>query len=242
MYNTRNNEGVAARTALLGATVAGGSKTYTFFLDANLGVDGTGTRIERLDAVLVRNKVPAADGEDAPGAAGFDLSGLGDAAYPDAPYVTVFGEPLDAMVQNLGQTNNSYASATATNAVLSQGFTTGSHAAGYELQGIGVNIEGSSSKYPDGPTFVSVAVHADSNGKPGAKLFDLVSPTEFAAGHSFFEAPPGKTLDASTSYVMVWRHLGGAEHRLHRTLGDGEDSGKLTGFSIANVFYRGRRP
>ena len=239
MYNTRNNEGVAARTAPLGATVAGGSKTYTFFLDVNLGVDGTGTKIERLDAVLIRNKVPIADGEDEPGAAGFDLSGGFDATYPDAPYVTVFGEPLDAMVQNLGQTDNSYASATATNAVLSQGITTGSHAAGYELLGIGVNIEGSSSKYPDGPTFVSVAVHADSNGKPGAKLFDLVSPTEFAAGHSFFEAPSGKTLDASTSYVMVWRHLGGAEHRLHRTLGDGEDSGKLTGFSIANVFYRG---
>ena len=239
MYNTRNNEGVAARTAPLGATVAGGSKTYTFFLDANLGVDGTGTRIERLDAVLIRNLAPIADGEDAPGASGFDLSGYGDAAYPDAPYVTVFGEPLDAMVQNLGQTDNSYASATATNAVLSQGFTTGSHAAGYELLGIGVNIEGSSSKYPDGPTSVSVAVHADSGGKPGAKLFDLVSPTEYAAGHSFFEAPPGTTLDSSTSYVMVWRHLGGAEHRLHRTLSNNEDSGKLTGFSIADVFYRG---
>ena len=239
MYNTRNNEGVAARTAPLGATVAGGSKTYTFLLDLDLGRDGEGNKIERIDAILTRNIVPAADGEDSPGAAGFDLSAFGDASYPDAPYVTVFGEPLDAMVQNLGQTDNSYARATATNAVLSQGFTTGSHAAGYELLGIGVNIEGSSSKYPDGPTSVSVSVHADSGGKPGAKLFDLVSPTEYAAGHSFFEAPPGTTLDSSTSYVMVWRHLGGAEHRLQRTLGDGEDSGALTGFSIANVFYRG---
>ena len=240
MYNTRNNEGVAARTAPLGATVAGGSRTYSFFLDANLGVDGTGTRIERLDAVLIRNKGPAADGEDAPGAAGFDLSGGFDAAYPDAPYVTVFGEPLYAMTSNLGQTDNGYASMGGTNRkVLSQGFSTGPNEDGYELQGIGVDIEGSGSKYPDGPTAVSVAVHADSGGKPGAKLFDLISPTEYAAGHSFFEAPPGKTLDSSTSYVLVWRHLGGTAHRLQRTLGDGEDSGKLTGFSIANVFYRG---
>ena len=239
VYNTRNNEGVTARTAPLGATVAGGSRTYTFLLDLDLGVDGEGNKIERIDAILTRNIVPAADGEDSPGAAGFDLSAFGDAAYPDAPYVTVFGEPLYAMTSNLGQTDNSYALADATNAVLSQGFTTGSHAAGYELLGIGVNIEGSSSKYPDGPTSVSVAVHADSGGKPGAKLFDLVSPTEYAAGHSFFEAPPGKTLDASTSYVLVWRHLGGTAHRLQRTLGDGEDSGALTGFSIANVFYRG---
>ena len=110
MYNTRNNEGVAARTAPLGATVAGGSKTYTFLLDADLGVDGTGTKIERLDAVLIRNVVPAADGEDSPGAAGFDLSGFVDAAYPDAPYVTVFGEPLYAMTSNLGQSDNGYVS------------------------------------------------------------------------------------------------------------------------------------
>ena len=239
MYNTRNNEGVAARTAPLGATVAGGSRTYTFLLDVDLGRDGEGNKIERIDAVLIRNIVPAADGEDSPGAAGFDLSTFGDAAYPDAPYVTVFGEPLYAMVQNLGETDNSYAHADATNAVLSQGFTTGSHEAGYELLGIGVNIEGSSSKYPDGPTSVSVSVHADSSGQPGAKLFDLISPTEYAAGHSFFEAPPGKTLDSSTSYVLVWRHLGGTAHRLQRTLGDGEDSGALAGFSIANVFYRG---
>ena len=240
MYNTRNNEGVAARTAPLGATVAGGSRTYTFLLDVDLGRDGEGNKIERIDAVLIRNIVPAADGEDSPGAAGFDLSAFADAAYPDAPYVTIFGEPLYAMTSNLGQSDNGYVSLGGANhKVLSQGFTTGSHAAGYELQGIGVNIEGSSSKYPDGPTSVSVSVHADSSGQPGAKLFDLISPTEYAPGHSFFEAPPGKTLDASTSYVLVWRHLGGTAHRLQRTLGDGEDSGALAGFSIANVFYRG---
>ena len=80
---------------------------------------------------------------------------------------------------------------------------------------------------------------ADADGKPGTKLFDLLSPTEYAAGHSFFEAPPGTTLEASTSYVLVWSHLGGGEHRLQRTLSDNEDAGALAGFSIANVFYRG---
>ena len=88
MYNTRNNAGVAALTAPLGATVAGGSRTYTFLLDLDLGRDGEGNKIERIDAVLTRTIAPAADGEDSPGAAGFDLSTFGDAAYPDAPYVT----------------------------------------------------------------------------------------------------------------------------------------------------------
>ena len=110
---------------------------------------------------------------------------------------------------------------------------------GYRLQGLGVNIEGSGSKFPDGPTSVSVAVHADSSGKPGAKLVDLVSPTEYAAGHSFFEAPPGTNLAASTSYVLVWSHLGGTAHRLRKTSSNNEDSGALTGAFIANAFYRG---
>ena len=105
------------------------------------------------------------------------------------------------MVQNLGQTDNSYFTVGDTYTVVSQGFTTGSDGFGYRLQGIGVNIEGSddsngNAQVPSGPTSVSVAVHADSSGKPGAKLFDLVSPTEYAPGHSFFEAPLGTNLAA----------------------------------------------
>ena len=122
---------------------------------------------------------------------------------------------------------------------MTQGFTTGSEAGGYELLGIGVNIEGSGGNVPDGSASVSVAVHANSGGKPGAKLFDLLSPTEYAAGHNFFEAPRGTTLAASTSYVMVWSHLGGTVHRLGKTGSNSEDSGARTGFSMANAFYQG---
>ena len=125
---------------------------------------------------------------------------------------------------------------------MTQGFTTGPDTDGYELLGIGVNIEGSNSKFPDGSASVSVAVHADSGGKPGAKLFDLLSPDEYAAGHSFFEAPRGTMLEASTSYVMVWSHLGGTEHRLQKTGSNNEDSGARPGFSMANRVLSGRRP
>ena len=236
LVNTRGVAGLTVWTARQGATVTGatGGQEYVF----QHPVTSSGDTWRR-DAVLMRYAGADSDGVDDPAAAGVSFTGgKGDNALDD-PLMAVLGEPLDAMVQNLGQTDNPYASATATNAVLSQGFTTGSNAPGYELQGIGVNIEGSDSNFPDGPTSVSVAVHADSGGKPGAKLFGLVSPTEFAAGHSFFEAPAGTTLAASTSYVLVWTHLGGASHRLQRTLSDNEDSGALTDFSIANVFYRG---
>ena len=240
LINTREVAGINEWTAPQGATVVGGSsKTYTFHqnLKTYLNHLGEGTR---LGAVLTRIFGTLADGYDAPSAAGVTLSGHGDIAVPGNPLLAVLGEPLDAMVQNLGQTDNSYVNlGFGSNKALSQGFTTGSNAGGYELQGIGINIEGSGSSFPDGPTSVSVAVHADSSGQPGAKLFDLVSPTEFAAGHSFFEAPPGTLLTPNTSYVLFWRYNDGTWSRLQKTLSDGEDSGALTGFSIANVFYRG---
>ena len=38
---------------------------------------------------------------------------------------------------------------------------------------------------------------------------------------------------------MVWRYNDGVFHRLQRTSSNSEDSGALTGFSIADAFYRG---
>ena len=107
MFSTRSSAGAAAFTAPQGATVEGG-KTYTFLLDLDLGEDSAGNTIERINAVLTRNYAPEADGADTPAVAGIDLSEYGDAAYPDAPYATIIGEPLHAMVQNLGQTDNPY--------------------------------------------------------------------------------------------------------------------------------------
>ena len=239
LVNSRKAPGLPVWTAPQGSTVTGATGGRKYVFDQPVGPDSGDENTRRRDAVLSRAGGAASRDVDRPAAAGVSFTGgKGDVDLVNQ-LMALLGDPLYAMVQNLGQAGNSYASATATNAVLSQGFTTGPNATGYRLQGIGVNIEGSGSNFPDGPTSVSVAVHADSGGKPGAKLFDLLSPTEYAAGHSFFEAPPGTTLEASTSYVLVWSHLGGAEHRLHRTLSDNEDAGAVAGFSIANVFYRG---
>ena len=239
LVNSRKAPGLTVWTAPQGSTVTGATGGQEYVFDQPVGEDSGDEKTRRRDAVLFRVAGAASNDVDRPAAAGVTFTGgKGDVDLVNQ-LAALLGDPLYAMVQNLGQAGNSYASATATNAVLSQGFTTGPNATGYRLQGIGVNIEGSGSNFPDGPTSVSVAVHADSGGKPGAKLFDLLSPTEYAAGHSFFEAPPGTTLSASTSYVLVWSHLGGAEHRLHRTLSDNEDAGAVAGFSIANVFYRG---
>ncbi len=240
LHKIRNNAGLNGWTAPQGATVEG-SASYFFGQDAR----GSFTRV---DSILTRTWGIDPAGNDAPTAPGVTLfDGPGDASIGphDIPFMAVLGEPLHAMVQNLGQADNSFLTVGTANSVVTQGFTTSPNAAGYELQGIGVNIEGSDSvggvaQVPDDATSVSVAVYsADADGKPAAKLFDFLSPTEYAPGHSFFEAPAGTTLAANTSYVVVWSHLGGAAHRLQQTSSNGEDAGAFAGFSIADVFYRG---
>ena len=250
MFQTRNVNGLPTWTAPQGATVPGES-TYVFqWAAGQTSFTNDGENIERIGAVLHRSihVDVAADGlSDVPTAAGTTL-GKGqaisdsDAAGP-TPHMVVYGVPLYTVVKNLGQTDNGHVSVGGTNDVVSQGFTTGSRTGGYALPGIGVNIEGSkvsgTSQIPADASAVSVSVHADSSGAPGAKLFDLLSPTEYASGHSFFEAPRGARLDASTSYVLVWRHNSGANHRLVKTTGNSEDSGAEPGASIADAFRLG---
>ncbi|WP_419553219.1 choice-of-anchor R domain-containing protein [Candidatus Poriferisodalis sp.] len=237
--------GMSDWTAPQGATVAG-NQTYVLHMNIR-SIEGDTLATTRGGVVLSR--IGCSDivrYTDTPSAPGVTLSDHGDIACP-TPQMAVDGEPLHAMVANLRQADDGYVTAKATgDVVVSQGFSTGPRAYGYRLQGIGVNVEGSDDtsnnpQIPDGPSSVSVAVHADSGGKPGAKLFDLVSPDGYAAGDiSFFEAPTGTTLAPDTSYVMVWTYRNGEEHRLQRTLGDDEDGrGTLDGFTMANAFYHG---
>ena len=146
------------------------------------------------------------------------------------------------MVSNVGQANDGHVEASSTAPVVSQGFRTGSDGP-YRLQGIAVNVEGSddmgTAQVPDGASSVTVALYADSNGKPGTKLHDLTEPAASGAGHTFFEAPAGTSLQANTSYVVVWTHDSGTNHRLQTTDSDDEDLVRLTGFSIADSLYHG---
>ena len=250
MFLTRNVNGLPTFTAPQGATVPGDS-TYLLQkgIGSKLGFVNDGDTIERIGSVLSRtlHVDVAVDGRsDVPSAAGTTL-GTGQAVTHDGagptPHMAVYGVPLYTVVKNLGETDNGYVSVGGSNDVVSQGFTTGSRVGGYAFQGIGVNIEGSAlsgtSQVPADASAVSVSVHADASGQPGAKLFDLLSPTEYAAGHSFFEAPRGTRLDPGTSYVLVWRHNSGANHRLVKTTGNSEDSGGESGASIANAFRLG---
>ncbi len=236
--------GISEWSAPQGATVAGNA-TYVLHMTVDsIAGDTEGSTRGGIVTSRMHCAFAVANYTDAPSAPGVTFSAHGDLAC-DTPSMAVDGEPLVAMVSNLRRDNDSYATANSTNSVISQGFSTGPNAYGYRFQGIGVDVEGSDDsnsdpQIPDGPSSVSVAVHTDSGGKPGAKLFDLVSPDHYAAGElAFFEAPPETYLDPDTSYVMVWTKLNGEDHRLDRTLSDDEESLGLKGFSLADAFYRG---
>ena len=233
---TRYGEGINVWAAPQGATVAG-SESYLVYQDYS----------QRRPPGTVLSRVFGPDFTDAdpPSAAGASLAAaVGDIAA--IPLVAFLGEPLYAMVQNLCQTDGIEQTTGGFTSVVAQGFTTGPNAAGYELQGIGVNIEGSIGSMgvahiPDDAASVSVAVYsADADGEPDTKQFDLLSPTEYApASLSFFEAPAGATLAANTSYLVVWSQLSGTTTRLQLTQSSSEDAGALPGFSISDAVYWG---
>ena len=135
LVNTRKAVGLPVWTAPQGATVTGGCPTVMgvetckeYVFDMPIGADDGDENKRRRDAILFRVSGAPSDGVDDPPAAGVSITGAkGDVALND-PHMAVLGEPLDAMVQNLGQANNGYVSADTTNDVLSQGFTTGSAA------------------------------------------------------------------------------------------------------------------
>ena len=237
--STHQVPGMNLFTAPQGAILLGGDRTYTLEMDI---VDDPGSTSLRGGVILSRVFGNASVGFDTP-SGGATFSQAGDVALI-SPIMAIEGEALHPMVSNFGQIDDSYKTVDSTTPFVSQGFTTGSESFEYHLQGIGVNIEGSddsngNAQIPDGPSSVSVAVHADASGQPGDKLFDLVSPDDYTSGHSFFEAPPGTTLAPNTSYVLAWKYLSGTAHRLRRTASDSEDSGALAGFSIADAFYSG---
>ena len=104
LINTREVAGITEWTAPQGATVVGGSsKTYTFHQNLTTYLDhlGSGTR---LGGVLTRIFATRSTGYDDPSAPGVTLSPHGDISAAANALMAVLGEPLDAMVQNLGQT------------------------------------------------------------------------------------------------------------------------------------------
>ena len=101
LVNTRQIAGINEWTAPQGATVAGSTTKYEFYQDIN--------SVNRMGGVVLgRYGCTSSTDVDSPAATGVILGSDTQDFACDPPLMAVFGEPLDAMVQNLGQTDNSY--------------------------------------------------------------------------------------------------------------------------------------
>ncbi len=119
-----------------------------------------------------------------------------------------------------------------------QTFTTGSQSGGYTVTSVDIGYEDDA-----GDKFSAAIWTVDSGNEPddgdnNNKVADLTAPTgTWSAGDTLtFTAPTGTTLDASTTYAVVFTVTSNAV-RLDSTTSSDEDSGAFAGWSIADTGY-----
>ena len=111
-------------------------------------------------------------------------------------------------------------------------FTTGSDAV--TLSQVDVTVSNASSA-----TGIQVSIWSTtasgSGHVPASKLYTLTSPTTWTVGTpATFTAPASSTLNAGTTYAVVFEAAASQQHSTERTDSDNEDDGATTGWSIAD--------
>ena len=108
-----------------------------------------------------------------------------------------------------------------------QVFSTGDNAAGYTLSEVDLEFKGQAN------STVTVSIWTTASGNPGTSLYTLTNPTSVNANAvNTFTAPSGSTLSANTDYAIVVEAT--SVVTLARTASANEDSGKASGWSIAD--------
>ena len=109
-----------------------------------------------------------------------------------------------------------------------QGFTTGSHSAGYVLSSVDVVSADNGAS-----SFTAKVCTVDINGYPTSTCTNLTPPGSFAAGTLSFTAPTNTVLKGRTPYAVELRP-GSETVTFSVTNNNSEDSGKADGWSIAD--------
>ena len=114
-----------------------------------------------------------------------------------------------------------------------QQFRTGDNEGGYTLSAIQVRVDdfGSNSR-------PKVSIYTTSSGNPGTSLYVLTNPATLNDDAiNTFRAPANATLEKDTNYFVVFEELGSGSnlrYDLEVTTSNAEDSGKASGWNIAN--------
>ncbi len=144
----------------------------------------------------------------------------------------------DVLVSNMGQTADPDAySFSNDRRGFSQGFTTGGHASGYDLESIELFLRSASLTRAE-VARVRVGLWGSDRDRPRYKIADLTVPSSLAqpGGATVFAAPANVRLSANTPYFVVIYSTGDAVESvaLEKTDSREEDSGTAGGWSIGN--------
>ena len=126
-----------------------------------------------------------------------------------------------------------------------QGFTTGAHDDGYDLDSIGFYFNTISSTSTASSEITVTLNERANNGEPGSLLCTLSDPATFTtAALNTFDTPTSGTtcpaLNKNTTYfVVVERASGTTTLSSSTTTSNAEDTGGAAGWSIANAGYLG---
>ena len=138
--------------------------------------------------------------------------------------------PPVILVSNLSQPANQNATYSRDHG---QAFTTGNNSTGYSVTSVTIV-----SKDPNNDAIPLQICEVDGSVHPTTVCTDLTPPSSYPQGNLTYTAPtsPVLTLDADTTYMLVFKAPPSGLLRVAATSSDGEDAASLTGFSIANAF------
>ena len=138
--------------------------------------------------------------------------------------------PPVILVSNLSQTANQNATYSRDHG---QAFTTGNNSTGYSVTSVTIVSED-----PNNDAIPLQICEVDGSVHPTTVCTDLTPPSSYPQGNLTYTVPTTTplTLDADTTYMLVFKAPPSGLLRVAATSSDGEDVASLTGFSIANAF------
>ena len=138
--------------------------------------------------------------------------------------------PPVILVSNLSQTANQNATYSRDHG---QAFTTGNNSTGYSVTSVTIVSED-----PNNDAIPLQICEVDGSVHPTTVCTDLTPPSSYPQGNLTYTVSTTTplTLDADTTYMLVFKAPPSGLLRVAATSSDGEDAASLTGFSIANAF------
>ena len=148
-----------------------------------------------------------------------------------------YANPVATLVSNTGQTTSDSAQVGQSDNQVTQTFTTGSNAGGYQLASVDIDI--GDEDLEAGETFTAHIYAAQCNGHRGELVHTLTSPATYADDAvNRFTAPDGARLAPATNYMVVMEGSGDdpLDFTLDTTDSGAEDAGFAAGWTIENGF------